>query len=272
MSSVQRSTYAAQIDAPGLIRDLFSEKGAVVIAIIVLFIGAIAGYLAWRGTRRFLVSQGVDDVVEGTLFERSVNNVGLSTVGILSQLVALAVYILSVIVAINVARLGNPQFFWTRFVEFLPRLFIAALAVILGLVVGDKAELVVNERLKSVKLPEASLLAEVVKYSIYYIATLVALGQLGVATAALLILLAVYVFGLVFLSGLALKDLLAAGAAGTYLLLTEPYSIGDEVKIDDTRGIVQEINVFVTHVESDGEEYIIPNQRVFKSGIVRIRG
>ena len=267
----QLQTVPAQLDVPALIRELFSEKGAVAIAIIVLFLGALVGYLVWRGTRRFLISQGVDDAVEGTLFERTVNNVGLSTVGILSQLMALAVYIVSVIVAINVARLGDPQFFWTRFVELLPRLFIAALAIIIGLVVGDKAELVVNERLKSVKLPEASLLAEVVKYSIYYIATLVALGQLGVATAALLILLAVYAFGLVFLSGLALKDLLAAGAAGMYLLLSQPYSIGDEVKIDETRGIVQEINVFVTHVESDGEEYIIPNQRVFKSGIVRIR-
>jgi small-conductance mechanosensitive channel len=261
-----------QLDVPSLIRELFSERGAVVIAVLVLVFGAIVGYLAWRGTRRFLVSQGIDTVVEGTLFERTVNNVGLSTVGILSQLAALAVYVLSVIVAINVARLGDPQFFWTRFVELLPRLFIAALAVILGLILGDKSELVVNERLKSVKLPEASLLAEVVKYSIYYIAALIALGQLGVATSALLILLAVYTFGLVFLCGLAMKDLLSAGAAGMYLLLTQPYSIGDEVKIDNTRGIVQEVNVFVTHVESDDEEYIIPNHRVFKHGIVRIRG
>ena len=30
--------------------------------------------------------------------------------------------------------------------------------------------------------------------------------------------------------------------------------------------------MFVTHVESDGEEYIIPNKRVFNTGIVRIRG
>jgi len=88
---------------------------------------------------------------------------------------------------------------------------------------------------------------------------------------ALLVLLAAYAFGLVFLTGLALKDLLAASAAGLYLLLTEPYSIGDEVIIDDQRGIVQEVTVFVTRVESDGQERIIPNQQVMRSGIVRIR-
>lgn len=261
-----------QIDVPSLIRELFSERGAVALAVAVLFVGAIVSYLVWRGTRRLLVSHDVDEAVEGTLFERTVQNFGLSTVGILAQLSALAVYLISILIALNVTQIGDSRFFWIRFLDLLPRLFIAALAVILGLVLGDKAKLVVNERLKSIKLPEASIVAEVVKYSIFYIATLIALGQLGVATTALLILLAVYAFGLVFLGGLALKDLLAAGAAGTYLLLTQPYSIGDEVKIDGTRGIVQEINVFVTHVESDDEEeYIIPNQRVFKSGIVRIR-
>ena len=263
--------FVAQIDVPSLIRELFSERGAVAVAFAVLFVGIIAGYLTWRGTRRLLERHGVDEAVEGTLFDRTVRNVGLSTVGILAQLAALAVYLIAILVAINVVQIGNVQFFWTRFLQFLPRLFIAALAIILGLVLGDKAKLVVDERLKSVKLPEVTVVSDVIKYSIFYIAILIALSQLGVATSALLILLGVYTFGLVFLGGLALKDLLAAGAAGTYLLLSQPYSIGDEVKIDGTRGIVQEINVFVTHVESDGEEYIIPNQRVFRSGVIRIR-
>jgi len=260
-----------QVDLPALVRALFSEQGAVAVAVLTLFIGAVAGYLVWRGTKNFLRRQGVADAVEGTVFERTVNNLGLSTVGILSQLAALAVYLLSVILALNVARLVDTEFFWIRFTTLLPRLFVAALAVILGLVVGDKAKLVVGDRLKSIKLPEVSLIPELVKYSIFYIAALIALGQLGVTTAALLVLLAVYAFGLVFLGGLAFKDLLAAGAAGIYLLLSQPYGIGDEVEIDGTRGIVQEINVFVTHVESDDVEHIIPNQRVLKRGIVRIR-
>jgi len=260
-----------QVSIPDIVRGVFSRRGAAAAAITVLVLGAVAGYLAWRYIRRFLVDKGVDEAVEGTLFERTVRNVGLSTVGVLSQLTALAVYLVSVIVALNITQIINPDVFWTRFTGLLPRLFIATLAIIFGLVVGDKAELVTSERLKSVKLPEVSIIPSLVKYSVFYIAALIALGQLGVATTALLILLAAYAFAMVFLAGLALKDLLAAGAAGMYLLLTQPYGIGDEVKIDETRGIVQEINMFVTRVESDDEEYIIPNQRVFQAGIIRIR-
>jgi small-conductance mechanosensitive channel len=145
------------------------------------------------------------------------------------------------------------------------------LAVIIGLIAGDKSKIIIQERLRSVKLPEVSVLGEVAKYSIYYIAALIALAQLGIATTALLVLLAAYAFGIVFLCGIAFKQFLSAGAAGVYLLLVEPYTIGDEVRIDDRRGIVQEVDMFVTHIETDGEEYIIPNQQVFQSGIIRVR-
>ncbi|PSQ20023.1 mechanosensitive ion channel protein MscS, partial [Halobacteriales archaeon QS_9_67_17] len=67
------------------------------------------------------------------------------------------------------------------------------------------------------------------------------------------------------------KDLLAAAAAGVYLLLTEPYAIGDEVKLDGHRGIVQEVDTFVTHIEAEGEEYVVPNDRVFRRGVIIVR-
>ncbi|QGN06798.1 mechanosensitive ion channel family protein [Halorhabdus sp. CBA1104] len=259
------------VELADIVRTLFSEETAVTVAIGVLFIGAVAGYLVWRTTRNVLTHLNVPEAVEGTAFERTIQNFGLSTVGVLSQMAALFVYVLAVFVALQVAEILDADLFWQRFPQYLPQLFIAAVVVIVGLVIGDKVSLAISERLKSVKLPEVTLLPKLAKYSIFYVAALIALGQLGVATTALVVLLAAYAFGLLFLSALAFKDLLTAAAAGTYLLLTEPYSIGDEVEIDDRRGVVQEIDVFVTHVESDEAEFIIPNQRVVRSGITRFR-
>jgi hypothetical protein len=31
------------------------------------------------------------------------------------------------------------------------------------------------------------------------------------------------------------------------------------------------VDVFVTRIESDGREFILPNRQVFKNGIVRVR-
>lgn len=260
-----------QLEWASVIRSVLSEETAFVVSILILVFGLVLAYAVWRWVVELLETSGVSDAVEGTPFERSARRFGTSTIGLVGILAALFVYVLALILALNVARLMNIQLFWSRFTVYIPRLFVAALALIAGMILGDKAKLVISNRLKSVKLPEAGLLPELVKYSIFYIAALVALAQVGVATGALLVLLAAYTFGVVFLSGLALKDLLAASAAGVYLLLVEPYTIGDEIEIDGKRGIVQEIDMFTTHVESESMEYIIPNQHVFRSQVVRYR-
>jgi len=261
-----------QIEWPDVIRSVFSERGAFAASIAVLFLGVVGSYLVWRWTRKFLHGAGISEAVEGTPFERTARGFGTSTVGIVSTIAAIFVYVLAIVLAVNVAQLGNTALFWNTLVEFLPSLFVAAFALIIGLVVGDKAKLHVSERLRSIKLPAVSVIPELVKYSIFYVAILIALGQLGVETMALVVLLGVYAFAIVIVALVAFWDLLRSGAAGIYLLLREPYSIGDRVRIDDNEGIVQEVDVFTTRIESDGEEYIIPNQKVFSSGIVRIRG
>lgn len=260
------------VDGPELIRSVFSQETAFTVSMGILVIGLVLSYLAWRWTHALFETTGINDAVEGTSFERTAQGVGTSTAGIMGLIMAVFTYTLALILAFNVAQVFSTDLFWSRVTAFLPRLFIALLAIIIGLLAGEKGQLLVQERLQSIKLPEVAVIPTLVKYSIYYIAGLIALAQLGVATTALLVLLGAYAFGLVFLGGLAFKDLLAAAAAGIYLLLNEPYSIGDEIRIEGTRGVVQEIDMFVTHIESDGEEFIIPNRKILRTGVVRIRG
>jgi len=260
-----------QLDVVEPLRDALSEDVAFTLAITILVAGVFAAYAVWRWTGEAFRRTGLDEVVEGTTFERTAQRFNTSTKGVVAFLFAASVYGLAVLLAFNLVEVLEVDVFWPRVAELLPQVMIAIFAIIIGLILGDKAHLYVQERLRSVKLPEASVLPDLVKYSIFYIAALIALAQIGVATTALIVLLAAYAFGIVLLGAVALKDLLAAGAAGLYLLFTEPYVIGDEVRIDERRGIVQEVDIFVTRVEANGEEYIIPNQRVFQSGIVRIR-
>ena len=248
-----------------------SEESALALAILILVFGLVAAYLVWRWTHSAFRRTGLQDIVQGTTVERSAGRFGTSTASVVAALLVVSVYALALLVAFNVARVIDTGVFWPALIALLPQLLIAIFALLIGVVLGDKAKLVVQDRLRSVKLPEAALLPEVVKYSVFYIAALIALAQVGVATAALLVLLAAYAFGVVVLLAVALKDLLTAGTAGIYLLLNEPYSIGDEIRIEGNQGVVQEVDMFVTHIEGDGEEYVIPNNRVFRSGIVRIR-
>jgi len=241
------------------------------LALLVLLFGLVAAYVVGVINRRLLTRAGVPDVIEGTAFERTAREFDTSTVRILASLSSYFIVAVAVIAAMTVAEVNYLEQFWAGVAAFLPRVFIAVVVLIVGVVIGDKAELLVAERLRGIKLPELGVLPPIVKYSIVYVAALVALGQVGVQTLALVVLLAAYAFAVVLFAALGLKDLIASAAAGVFLLLRQPYGIGDEVKVAGERGIVQEVDLFVTHIEAGGEDHVIPNHSVFRDGIVLIR-
>lgn len=251
--------------------NVLHEISNSVLPIVVLITGLLVGIIVGRLSRRLLTAAEVHEAVEGTTFERTVNRLGTSTVGLLSGLIALFVIALAVGLALSIEGVLDTGFYLNLLRTYLLQVFVAALVLILGLILGDKAEVEIRERFQDVKLPEVNLIPRVVKHSILFIASLIALAQLKVETGPLLVLFGGYVFAVVVLGGLAFKDLLAAGAAGVYLILTQPYAIGDTIDVDGHRGIVQEIGVFMTHIENDGEEFILPNHLVVRSGVVRVR-
>ncbi|MDB2224795.1 mechanosensitive ion channel [Halorubrum ezzemoulense] len=259
---------AVQITVPEF---LLNVRYRIWLALAVLLFGLALAYLTGVINRRLLRRAGVPEVIEGTTFERTAREFDTSTVRILAQLSSYFIVAVAVIVALTVADVNYLEQFWSGVAAFLPRLFVAAVVVIVGVVVGDKAELLVAERLRGIKLPELGVLPTVVNYSVVYVAALIALGQVGVQTLALIVLLAAYAFAVVLFAALATKDLVASAAAGVFLLLRQPYGIGDEVRVAGERGVVQEVDLFVTHIETDGEEHVLPNHVVFREGIVLIR-
>jgi small-conductance mechanosensitive channel len=241
------------------------------VALGIVVLGIVLGFLVGEILRRLLERLGVSDAIEGTSFERTARDFGTSTVVIVSRLARYFVIGLGVLVALSVVGLNYLDRLGSAIAAFFPQLFAGTLILIVGLVVADKVELLVAEQLRGVKLEGVEVVSLGAKYSVLFLAVLIALSQVGVATAALVVLLGAYFFALIVFTVVAFKQMLASGAAGIYLLLNQPYSIGDEVRVGEVRGIVCEMDVFVTHIESDDEELILPNAKVFERGVARIR-
>ncbi|MFB6077939.1 MAG: mechanosensitive ion channel domain-containing protein [Halarchaeum sp.] len=241
------------------------------LAVGVFVAALVVGFVIGRLNERVLSAAGVPDAVAGTSVERTARRFGTSIVGIVSQLSAWLFYVLGAVFALAVAGLVNVQALWYRVVGYLPAVVFAVGVLVFGVIVGDKAEVMISERLRGVKVPEIGVLPSAVKYSIVFVAALVALGQLGVATLPLVVAFGAYALAVIVLVAVAAKDLLASGAAGVYLLLNQPYGIGDRVRIGEMAGIVQEMDVFVTQIEDDETEYVVPNRLVFREGVVRER-
>lgn len=240
-------------------------------ALLVIIAGLVIGYVVGRFATRLMELIGVPGLVEGTSTERWLQRMGTSTSILVGRLVAAFIYLSAFLSAFLIVGALDGSVFWQLATAWLPHLFVAIIVLVVGIVLADKVELLISERLQGIKLPEASLIPLVVKYTIIFIALLIALGQIGVDTTALVVVLTVYILAFVLLGAVALRDFLASGTAGIYLLLREPYAIGDEIVLEEAEGIVQEIDIFVTHIEGDQREYIIPNRRVMQEGVQRRR-
>lgn len=69
--------------------------------------------------------------------------------------------------------------------------------------------------------------------------------------------------------GFAFKDVLQNLFAGFLILLYRPFHIGDQIKIKDFEGTVEDISVRATNIKTyDGERVVIPNSELYMNSVV----
>ena len=235
---------------------------------VVLLLGLVVGYSVRRVLVRVGRSTGVDDFVEGTTFERVAESFGASTVGIVATTVEWFIYAFAIFVAADFLRLDPfDQTIVVRVTNYLPNVVAAFFVIVFGAILGDKAAVLVSERLEGINVSEIGVLPSVVRYSVIFLAVLMALSQLGVSTFALYILLGAYLFGAVSVALVAFRLLLPSAVSGLYIISTHQYGVGDTVRVEDVAGVVQEIDLLTTRIDDGDREHVVPNSEVFENGV-----
>jgi len=147
-------------------------------------------------------------------------------------------------------------------------LAIAGLVVLVIIVsfVGRWTQRLARVGLRRLKLETTvvNFLSRCAKYAVWIIALPIALELFGVETTSLAAVIGAG--GLAI--GLALQGSLSNIAAGIMLLMLRPFKIDDWVEIDGEMGIVQDIGIFYTHIDTFLHELIIlPNSQVLGAKI-----
>ncbi len=103
-------------------------------------------------------------------------------------------------------------------------------------------------------------LANVVRWGVLAMSVVACLGIFGIQTASF-----AAVIGAAGLAiGLAFQGTLSNLAAGTMLLIFRPFSVGDAVVIAGQTGVVDEIELFTTKLDTpDNRRIILPNSAIF---------
>lgn len=161
----------------------------------------------------------------------------------------------------NIDQIG--PWFFQHFSGMVVALVYLLFFSVLWIVLSRSLRLVFNR----VKLdPTAgSFVQEVLKYAIFCIGFLAALGALGINTASILASLGVA--GLTL--GFAAKDTLSNIIAGIFIFWDRPFTTGDLVEIDGVYGRVQEITLRSTRIITvDGKMVAIPNTNIVNDKVV----
>ena len=106
--------------------------------------------------------------------------------------------------------------------------------------------------------------AQATHYSLLAIVAVAVLQLFGVETTSL-----VAVIGAASLAvGLALQGTLSSFAAGVMLLVMRPFKIGDAISVSGSTGVVAEVTLFVTTLNTfDNVQIVLPNSAVYGATI-----
>ncbi len=161
------------------------------------------------------------------------------------------------------------QSLWDKFISdvlpFLPQLLTAILIVVIGLPV---ARYIQKNCIKKAQNSGDPTLKRFLINFIYILVVVFigisALTTLGIASVSLLTVLGAASLAI----GLALKDFLSNIAASFVLIFLRPFKVGDYISVQNAAGTVTEINLFMTVLNTLGNEALfIPNNQLITNSV-----
>lgn len=158
----------------------------LVVAIVILVVGWLIGALLGRAVWQIFKALKVDEALRRAGFESALRRGGmdLDSGAFVGALVKWFIVVVFLVAAFDVLGLSQVNLFLQEVViGYLPRVIAAALVLLVGGVVGDVSGRVVLTAAKTAGVSSAHFASAIAKWAVWVFAILVALSQLGIATA-----------------------------------------------------------------------------------------
>ena len=152
---------------------------------------------------------------------------------------------------------------WTTFLESLPRVGVAVGVLLASVVTGRLLRTLVRRRLVRHRTPSfARVFAKLTSSAMTVVGVLLGLTIVFPSVRPVDVLSGAGV--LTIAAGFAFQDILQNLLAGILLLFRQPFRGGDQIKVGDVTGTVEEMNIRETVIVTfDGRRILIPNAKVY---------
>ncbi len=158
--------------------------GSLLVALLILVIGLYLSRFVGSYAKKWLNKIDFDEKTEQLGINELCVRFGLgkSPTYIISFVLAWAVIFYAVVLAADVLHLAIIRDLFTRFLEFIPTLFVSVLILFAGLLLGKLLSNIMENSAKANNLKGGVLLARAVYVFVVFFCTLIAVENLGLAT------------------------------------------------------------------------------------------
>jgi small-conductance mechanosensitive channel len=240
----------------------------VAAAIVLLVVGIVVVRVVARLLMKGLRAAGLDDLAERAGVHDVLASAGLprSTTQVLGVAVRVALTVVVVFAALSLLGLQFLSESLNAGVLFIPRLLVALVLVVAGIVLGAVARERLERLSGQMDLPVP--LAPVGQFVVVAVFGLSALGQIGVSTSvltalgAILVAAAALAFALAF--GLGNRDVARAIGAGRFV--RGAFEVGQTISVEGLRGEIEAIEPTGTRLRTVAGTHVhVPNHLLMES-------
>ena len=249
----------------------------IVAALLVAAIGFAIARWAARLVARFLERLGLQRATEHAGIDRSLRNAGVkqSVTEMFGAIVFFSLLAVFLSVALHLVGVTGVSAAVDRLVAFLPRVMVAAILLIVGLLGATLVRGIVVVAAANAGVAYAETLAAGIYYTLAVLTGIAAFEQLEIRFALLNQLIAIsfaaVAFGAALSVGLGARDMVAGCVAGYWL--RQQFQSGDLVRIDTLEARVRVVGPMSTIVETDDDglvrRHTIPNAKMIREAILQ---
>lgn len=242
------------------------------VALILVLLGFVVAKLLDTLLSKLLSKVGLDRLMAGTGLTKLIGRAGIQVP--VSALIGKIVYwfVLLVFLVSAAESLGLQRVSATLDVLalYLPKVFGAALVLVIGILLAQLVSGLVRSAADGVGLDYANGLARIAQGLVIILSISVAIGQLEVKTDLLNNVIAIVLISVGLAVALALglgsRDIAAQILAGIYV--RELYDVGQQLKVGEVEGQIEEIGtVKTTLLTDDGELISLSNREILEQRV-----
>ncbi|KAA3632709.1 MAG: hypothetical protein DWQ02_14295 [Bacteroidetes bacterium] len=259
----------------GILKEQLSNLAGIlpnlVGALAVFFIGWLLAKLVAKLLKKFLGAIGIDKLAEKLNQIEVVYNSNIRIVPstMLSKIVYYLMLFIFIMAATEVLGMKAISDLMTSFMNYIPKLLMALLVLIIGVVLADMLKKAVFTACESLAIPASKLISNVAFYFLFLNIIMISLKQADLQTDFIENNISIVLGGVVLAFalgyGIASRGLMASMLSSFYN--KEKIAVGQTIRIEDTTGTVKSIGSTTFTLETEDREIIIPLSKLMSEKV-----